>query len=324
MAGQSELAKAYLAVHLDKKALAAELNQLKSAIPQMLKGFAFNLPSKVDTKGITQAANAIRSAVSKMARKSPIVIPVRIDTRAQGKLVSKIRSIARGMARRLAVKIPVKVDSPRASIAIRRLRRDVIKYVAKHPITIPVRLVPIGMQAGMRAMHQNVNKGMGQVKSSMLGSFRSIATIAGGILASIGIYRLTDAVRGLMGAMIGGNAQMEQYQISMKVLLGSADRAAQMIRDIEKMSAETPFEIPGLTKATQYLLKAKFAADDVLPLLRDIGDAAASSPMGMSVAIDRISYALMQVKQAGRVMGQDMRQLTEAGIPAWRYFFCPP
>ena len=59
------------------------------------------------------------------------------------------------------------------------------------------------------------------------------------------------------GAMAGVkyNAQMEQYITSFGTMLGSAEKAQNMISQIKKFAAETPFELP-------CLLYTSDAADD--------------------------------------------------------------
>ena len=60
-----------------------------------------------------------------------------------------------------------------------------------------------------------------------------------------------------------------------------------------------------------------FEAREVIPLLTAAGDAVAALGLGTE-AVQRVVYALGQMKAAGRVTGQDMMQLASMGIPAWR------
>ena len=60
------------------------------------------------------------------------------------------------------------------------------------------------------------------------------------------------------------------------------------------------------------------AAEDVIPTLTAVGDAAAGLGLG-SAGVDRITLALGQMISKSKIGGDDLRQLSEAGIPALRY-----
>lgn len=167
-------------------------------------------------------------------------------------------------------------------------------------------------------------KGIDSIKSAMAGlvgnvaSFGGqVASVAGGILAASGIGKLGSAIADTGKAMVMGNAQMEQYRTSLTVLLGSAEKAETMLGDLRKFAASTPFELPQLVASGQQLLAFGFKAEQIIPMLRDIGDAASASPQGMAQSVESITRAIGQMQAKGKVSAQEMMQLTEAGIPAW-------
>ena len=59
------------------------------------------------------------------------------------------------------------------------------------------------------------------------------------------------------------------------------------------------------------------AARDVIPLLTAVGDTASALGAG-SEGVNRITLALGQMATRTKVTAQDMLQLTEVGVPAWR------
>lgn len=109
----------------------------------------------------------------------------------------------------------------------------------------------------------------------------------------------------------------EQADIAFSTMLGP-ERAKAMIADLTEFAKKTPFEMSGLTSATQKLLAYGFAAEDVIPTLTAVGDATAGLGTGQE-GIDSVTRALGQMQAKGRVMSDEMLQLTEAGIPAWKY-----
>lgn len=112
-------------------------------------------------------------------------------------------------------------------------------------------------------------------------------------------------------------ANAEQVDIAFNTMLGP-ERAKKMIADLVEFAKTTPFEMAGLNKATQQMLAYGFAADDVIPMLTDVGNATAALGAGQQ-GIDAITRALGQMHGKGTAASQEMMQLTEVGIPAWDY-----
>lgn len=152
-----------------------------------------------------------------------------------------------------------------------------------------------------------------------IGAFGVGSKVALGVVAvaaaaaGAAIVKLTsDVVQ--MG--IGFNRMREQAMISFTTLLKSAGEAKTLMADLTKFANETPFELSGLIPASQKLLAMGFAAKDIIPTLRAVGDAVAA--MGGSAAmVDRVTTALVQMRAKGKVHAEEMMQLAEAGIPAW-------
>lgn len=109
----------------------------------------------------------------------------------------------------------------------------------------------------------------------------------------------------------------EQADIAFSTMLGP-QKAKQLIADLADFAKKTPFEMSGLTSATQKLLAYGFAAEDVIPLLTSVGDATAGLGAGQE-GIDAVTRALGQMQAKGKAYSEEMLQLTEVGIPAWQY-----
>ena len=122
----------------------------------------------------------------------------------------------------------------------------------------------------------------------------------------------------MMGAKMGIGFAManEQAIISFKTLLGSQQKAEAMFKDLQQFAASTPFEFPQLRDAASKLLTTGIAAERVKPLLTAIGDSTAAMGTGAQ-GIAAATRALQQMNLIGKVTGQDMMQLANAGIPAW-------
>jgi tape measure domain-containing protein len=156
------------------------------------------------------------------------------------------------------------------------------------------------------------------VKSLVTSSLAGVATVGTGILAAMGFRELTRGITGIAGAMVSANAEMENYRTSLGALLRDQDQANKLIREIEVMSQQTPFEISTLLHATQLLKGYGFQVGEIVPLLNSLGDAAAAAPDGMASGMLRIALALGQMKAKGKIAGQEVLQLANAGIPVWQ------
>lgn len=124
------------------------------------------------------------------------------------------------------------------------------------------------------------------------------------------------AVAGIagMGAIAGGvlNSGMnaEQQNIGFEVMLGSAQRAKLMIADIQKMAAATPFETKDLNNSTETLLGFGVEAKKVIPTMSMLGDVS----RGNVDRFNSLTLAYAQVQAAGKMQGQDLLQMINAGF----------
>lgn len=129
---------------------------------------------------------------------------------------------------------------------------------------------------------------------------------------------LTVGFVALGAASVKMAADMEQTKVSFTTLLGSADKADAMIKDLVNFAAKTPFDLKGLSSASRLMLAYGFDAKAVIPILRSVGDAA-SSLGGGTDTMESVIRALGQIQQKGKLSAEEMRQLAEQGIGAWQY-----
>lgn len=108
----------------------------------------------------------------------------------------------------------------------------------------------------------------------------------------------------------------EVAQIKFTQLLGSTEAAKGYIEDLQAFAAKTPFDFPGIQEAAGRFLAVGTEADRVIPIMTTLGDATAMMGTG-AAGVDRATTALTQMAQKGKVTGEEMMQLTEAGVPAW-------
>lgn len=159
---------------------------------------------------------------------------------------------------------------------------------------------------------QSTAGGMGQVSREFgLGA-------AGALGLSLGVAAIgAQAVR-TGQEMVRLGMDMEQARLAFTTLLGSAEAAEAFLAELREFASKTPFEFTQLLTAARRMMAFGFAAEEVIPKLTAIGDAMAA--MGArSDSVDRVVLALGQMQAKTKVSAQEMLQLTEAGVPAWRY-----
>lgn len=167
----------------------------------------------------------------------------------------------------------------------------------------------------IRAAQREAKELEKQIKptTDMIRTLGETATAAGKTLT----VALTAPIAAVAGIGLAFNAMQEQAHIAFSTMLGDGQKAKKFLDELKDFAATTPFEFPDLIKGAQRLVAMGFNAREVKPLLTAVGDAVAAIGGG-SVEIDRVTLALSQMQGRGRVATQEMNQLTEARIPAWR------
>ena len=101
------------------------------------------------------------------------------------------------------------------------------------------------------------------------------------VAAGLGLQvTLESVLGGLKNAVIGSfqlAAALEQTTVGFTTMLGSGEAAQGMLNDLRAFAAKTPVQCEDLTKAASRMIAMGTAAEDVIPTLTAVGDAAAGS-----------------------------------------------
>jgi tape measure domain-containing protein len=157
-----------------------------------------------------------------------------------------------------------------------------------------------------------VKAAMGSVQSSASAAMSTIKT--GAAVATAAIVTLTGAISKVG---VGYNAMMEQSAIAWETILGSQEEAIKTLKTLEIMGAKTPFEFEGLDKAAKLLNMAGYEGDNLFKTLTAVGDAVSAVGGGQD-ELQGISMAIFQMASKGKISAEEMNQLAERGIPAWK------
>lgn len=107
----------------------------------------------------------------------------------------------------------------------------------------------------------------------------------------------------------------EQTRIGIENMLGSADKAKDLLKDISDFAAKTPFEFPELAQATRQLLAFGFNARDAFKTMKQLGDVSAA----VGAPIGDLAYLMGTLRTQGRAFTIDIRQFAQRGIPIYEY-----
>lgn len=146
------------------------------------------------------------------------------------------------------------------------------------------------------------------------GSLRGLLSTAsqlGNIATGVGALQgILEGVVGLLSQPITLAADMESVSAQFEVMLGSGAKARAMLKDLMQFANTTPFESAGLARSAKTLLAFGIAGSNVVPTLRMLGDVAGDS----QERLDQLTLAFAQISSAGKLQGQDLLQLINAGF----------
>lgn len=130
---------------------------------------------------------------------------------------------------------------------------------------------------------------------------------------SIGIagYFSASALLGFTQQLINVRGEFQKTEIAFSTMLGDGGKATELMSQMVDLAAKTPFSLSEVANGAKQLLAFQIPADQVVDTLTRMGNIAA----GLSVPLSRINLVYGQVKAKGKLMGDDLRQFTEAGIP---------
>lgn len=136
----------------------------------------------------------------------------------------------------------------------------------------------------------------------------------GALIAAVGIGSVAEALSAAKHAFIDYNAELEQTRVAFTSMLGSAEEANSVIGKLQKFAAETPFEMPGIRDAAQQLLAFGYNADELIPTLTALGNAASGLGKG-ETGFGQLAFVFGQIRTTGKLMGNDVTQLAQLGVP---------
>ena len=132
----------------------------------------------------------------------------------------------------------------------------------------------------------------------------------GGIAAAVG--KLAIAFAGIQAArfVFVKAAELESQTRSLQVLTGSAEKAGQIIKELQQLGAVTPFTSTELIDSAKRLQAFGVEADKVVETTKRLADVSGATGAELSGLVT----AYGQVQAKGRLQGEELLQFQERGV----------
>lgn len=139
---------------------------------------------------------------------------------------------------------------------------------------------------------------------------KTLGTVLAGLGVGFGAAKITEGIKNIAANALKASSDFEQAGVQFGVMLGDAKKAQRLVNEIQDMANVTPFETQDLLDASKTLLNFGINVQDILPDLRMLGDIAGGDKQRMQ----SLTLAFSQMSSAGRLMGQDLLQMINAGF----------
>ena len=157
-------------------------------------------------------------------------------------------------------------------------------------------------QSRIRRFAEEATQSIGSIGVGRLGGFAALGVAAGKALTG-GFERATT---------------LETSERGLSILLGSAEEAKALLDEVVEVVTGTPFRLDQFAEGASRLVAFNVEAERIPDILTAVGDAAALSGKDAAQTIDTLIRVTGQATATGKLYGDAILQLGDAGIPALR------
>lgn len=102
----------------------------------------------------------------------------------------------------------------------------------------------------------------------------------------------------------------QQASAAFEVLTGNVENANKLLNELKELSTKYSMDYSGLREQAKLLLNFNIELNEVIPIMKTLGDITGGNKQRM----DSLALAFAQSSSAGRLMGQDLMQMVNAGF----------
>lgn len=173
--------------------------------------------------------------------------------------------------------------------------------------------------ADLKSKYDNLNKSVPQsgtqIKQSAqdakqaASDYNSLVKSINTAWKTLGIGVSLAGVKSLTSEIVNVRGEIQMLESSFEVLLGGKGVSGFM-SEMKQFAVDSPLSMNGVANAAQTLLGFGITAEKVMPTIKQIGDIS----MGNEERFKSLSLAFAQMSATGKLMGQDLLQMINAGF----------
>lgn len=131
-----------------------------------------------------------------------------------------------------------------------------------------------------------------------------------GVGKAMGIAFSAQQAIAFIKQVVSVRSEIQALEVSFRTLLGSQQASAELMRQMKEFAAATPLQLGDLAKGAQTMLGFNIDPDEIMPMLKAIGDIS----MGDAQKFQALTLSFSQMSSVGKLMGQDLLQMINAGF----------
>lgn len=172
-------------------------------------------------------------------------------------------------------------------------------------------------QLQLGKLNQSASLAGAQLESGLRQQVGRVASTFGALTGAIqspiaALTRLAGfgALTGLVSQVANVRTEFQRLETSIDTLLGGGGKGRQLIQDLQQYAMKSPLDFKGITANAQMMLGFGIKAEKILPFMKALGDIS----MGDNMRFRSLTLAFSQMSAAGKLMGQDLNQMVNAGF----------
>lgn len=126
----------------------------------------------------------------------------------------------------------------------------------------------------------------------------------------IGMLGGTYALKSLYNQMVAIRSQFQEADVAIQTMLGNKEKSDALLMQVREYAKISPLEFGNITAATKMMVGFNIEAEKVPRFIQAIGDIS----MGNKQNFNSLTLAFSQMSATGRLMGQDLLQMINAGF----------
>lgn len=134
-------------------------------------------------------------------------------------------------------------------------------------------------------------------------TLKTMGGTLGGLALGISAKEIADFA-------VNAASSLEQTNVSFGVMLGNEEKAKKLVQDLQTMASTTPLETADLADSSKLLLNFGEELENLLPMLRMLGDVSGGNAEKMM----SLSRAFGKTLGNGRLMGEELNMMIDAGF----------